>query len=452
MKKISLLFFLALHMSVRAQDEPQSFSLKQAIDYALEQNFSVKNAQLEKELALAKKGEARGMLLPQISGKVDYTYSPQIQKNIFENGVGLVNNTNTPLGTVIPVQFALANQLLPSLNASQVIFDQSYFTAQGAAKVYDEIAEKNITKDKIDAAVNVIKAYYGVLVNEQQLVAINKNLERMDSLYSETNARFESGLARNIDVSRIQVSLNNMKEEKERVSRNVNLSRSVLRYHLNLSESNPLALTDQLDETEIASIQASLTQDLEAIHENRIEYSIINSQLRFDRFDLKNASAGRYPTLMASATIGYNPAATYLSNITQSERWQTYSMVGLHLNIPIFSGFTLNSKIKQKQIQQRITENNKLALEKEIDLEVEQALINLNNSMQSYRIQKDNIALAQENLRVLQAEYEQGIALNIEVITAEADLIDAQTNFYTSIYNTLIAKADYDKATGNILK
>jgi len=454
MKQFQLLLLLVLPLTLFAQEqqEPSAFSLKEAIDYALEQNFTVKNAQLQKELSNARKGEVRGLLLPQVSGVVDYNHSFQVQKNILENGAGLVNRPDLPQGAVIPTQLSLANQLLPSLNASQVLFDQASFSAQNAAKANEEISEKNIIKSKIDVSVNVTKAYYGVLVNEKQLIAINKNLARMDSMYQETNARFESGLARNIDVSRIQVSLNNMKQEKERVTRNVNLSRSVLRYHLNLSEVNPLSLKDSLYEGQITDIEAAATQDTKAVHENRIEYSIIKSQERYNLYDMRATSAGRYPRLTAVAAIGYNPAATELNNITQNERWQQYSLVGLRLQVPIFSGFSLNYRIKQKKIQQGVTQNNKLALEKEINLEVEQALINLHNSMQSFRIQRENITLAQQNLEVLRAEYEAGIALNIEVVTAEASLIDAQTNFYSAVYNTLVAKADYDRAVGNILK
>lgn len=454
MKQFQLLLLLVLPLSVFAQEpqEPSSFSLKEAIDYALEQNFTVKNAQLQKELSNARKGEVRGLLLPQVSGAVDYNHSFQVQKNILENGVGFINRPDLPQGAVIPTQLSLANQLLPSLNASQILFDQASFSAQNAAKANEEISEKNITKSKIDVTVNVTKAYYGVLVNEKQLIAINKNLARMDSLYQETNARFESGLARNIDVSRIQVSLNNMKQEKERVTRNVNLSRSVLRYHLNLSEVNPLSLKDSLYEGQITDIEAAAAQDAKAVHENRIEYSIIKSQERFNLYDMRSTAAGRYPRLSAVATIGYNPAATEFSNLTQNERWQQYSLVGLRLQVPLFSGFSLNYRIKQKKIQQSVTQNNKLALEKEINLEVEQALINLHNSMQSFRIQRENITLAQQNLDVLRAEYQAGIALNIEVVTAEASLIDAQTNFYSAVYNALVAKADYDRATGNILK
>jgi outer membrane protein len=457
MKHLSLLLLLVFPFVVFAQtptqQEPASFSLKEAIDYALEQNFIIKNAQLQQELTTAKKGEVRGALLPQVSGAATYNHNFQVQKNILENRPGSISyNPAVPIGSPTVIQLGLPNQFVGTLNASQVLFDQGIFAGQNAAKVSNEISEKNITKSKIDVSVNVTKAYYGVLVNEKQLLAIDKNMQRVDSLYSETNARYESGLARDVDRSRLQVTLNNIRVEKERVTRNVELSRSILRYHLNLSEANPLQLKDSLYEGQITAIEGETNRDLNTVHENRIEYSIIKSQELLNIYDLKNTSAGRYPRLMAVGTIGYNPAATNLSDISQSARWQQYSFVGLNLQVPLFSGLALNYKIKQKKIQQKITENNKLLLEKEINLEVEQALINLHNSLQSFRIQKENIALAQQNLDVLRAEYQAGLALNIEVVTAEASLMDAQTNFYAAVYNALVAKADYDKAVGTTLK
>ena len=121
MKHLSLLLLFVFPFVVLAQTqdqlEPSSFSLKEAIDYALEQNFTIKNAQLQKELSQAKKGEVRGALLPQVSGNLDYNHSFQVQKNILENGVGLINRPDLPQGAVIPTQLSLANQILPSLNA-----------------------------------------------------------------------------------------------------------------------------------------------------------------------------------------------------------------------------------------------------------------------------------------------------------------------------------------------
>jgi len=455
MKKISTLLFIVLTLtaSAQSQQEPTTFSLQQAIDYGLGENYSVKNSVLQREMTTARKGEVMGALLPQVNANADLLHYFHIQNTILEGaGGGTGFTASYPWGQVVHGGLMLPNQFLPNASASQALFDKSAFSLQGAAKANQDIATKNISKNKIDVTVSITKAYYSVLVNEKQLLAINTNLARLDSVYKETNARFQSGLARNIEVSRTMVSLNNMKEQQQSVIRTVALSRSILRYQMNLSESNPLILTDSLHENQISEIKQLLSAPRENAYENRIEYSIIKSQQQYNAYDLKTAMAGHYPRLLAIGTVGYNPSANQFSNLTQSDRWIQYSNVGFRLQVPVFSGFAVNYRVQQKRIQQQITDNNKKSLEKEINLEVEQALINLHNTIQTFNIQKDNLELAQKNLAVLRAEYEVGIALNVEVTTAEADLIQAQTNYYQAVYSALVAKADYDKAVGNIVK
>lgn len=456
MKRLSIIFCLTIICSVaQGQDqnaEPTNFSLNQAIDYGLIENFSIKNSNLQSELTTAQKGEARASLLPQISANADLVHSFDVQKNITESGIGFQQNSTLPKGTPIAFQLGLRNVFTPNVFGSQVLYDQSFFAAQGAAKANEEISQKNIVRSKIDVTVNITKAYYGVLVNEKQLQAIEANLTSLDSTYRETVARYESGLARNIDVSRTLVSLNNVKEQQQEIIRMVAMSRSVLRYQMNLSEKNPLILTDSLYPSMMDDIQKLLVDKKEATYSNRIEYSIIQSQQKYNTYLLKNAKAGHYPRLMAIGSFGYNPAASNFSNLAQSDRWYSYSTLGLRIQVPIFSGFATNYKVQQKQIQLKITENNQKSLVNEINLEVEQALINLHNSMQSFNIQRENLTLAKQNLAVLRAEYQAGIALNVEVTTAESDLIEAQTNYYRAVYTALISKADYEKAIGSINK
>lgn len=453
MKKLSLLLCISLHIAAIAQQnkqEPTSFTLQEAIEYGLNENFSVKNANLQSDMAQAQKGEVRGALLPQITAQADLIHSFRVQQNITESGIGFQQNSTLPRGTPIAFQLGLRNTFGPNITGSQVLYDQSFFSAKGAAKANEDIADKNITRSKIDVTVNITKAYYSVLVNEKQLKAIESNLASLDSLYRETEARYESGLARNIDVSRTLVSLNNVREQQQEVIRTVALSRSLLRYQMNISEQNPLTLKDSLYAGMVDGIQETLKQQRSANYNNRIEYSIIESQQLYNRYQLKAAAAGHYPRLLAIGSFGYNPGASNFADLTQSSRWYDYSTIGLRLQVPIFSGFSTNYKVQQKKIQIKITENNKQSLEKEINLEVEQAVINLYNSVQSFNIQKQNLALAQQNLEVLRAEYQAGIALNVEVTTAESDLIEAQTNYYRAVYTALVSKADYDKAIGTI--
>ena len=441
----------ALAQISNQQQEPTSFTLNNAVDFAMEKSFVVTHSTLQKSMSEARKGEVKGLMLPQVNGNVTFVHSFQVQKNIIESGVGTLGSGYPP-GTVVPLQFGLANQLVPSLSASQVLFDKGYFSGIGAARTGEEIAEKNITKSKIDITVGVTKAYYAVLVSEKQLKSIEANLARLDSLHKETQALYASGLARKIDVSRIEVSLNNMKEEREKVIRAVDLSRNVLRYQMNASEDNPLILTDSLNEGLLSDAEQILQQKQKATYSNRIEYSIIQSQQVLSKFDLKAAQAGHYPRLIATGTAGYNPSASKMSNLTQSSRWYPFSTIGVNLQVPIFSGLSTNYRVQQKKVEEKIIENNKQALEKGINLEVEESLVNLHNRLESIKLQRRNLELAEENLQVLRAEYEQGIALNIEVTTAEASLIEAQTNYYNALYGALLAKVDYDKAMGNIKK
>ena len=128
--------------------------------------------------------------LPQINANVDFNHYINLQKTILENNPGTRGYDSTQaIGKVIPTQFFLPNQFLPSITATQIVFDQSYFSSIGASKVLKQISEKNIKKTKIDVAYNVVSAYYGVLVNEKQLAFLESNLLRIDSSYRETKSR-----------------------------------------------------------------------------------------------------------------------------------------------------------------------------------------------------------------------------------------------------------------------
>ena len=129
MKRLSIIFCLIIFCSgAKGQDqnaEPTNFSLNQAIDYGLIENFSIKNSSLQSELTTAQKGEARSNLLPQISANADLVHSFDVQKNITESGIGFQQNSTLPKGTPIAFQLGLRNVFTPNVFGSQVLYDQS---------------------------------------------------------------------------------------------------------------------------------------------------------------------------------------------------------------------------------------------------------------------------------------------------------------------------------------
>jgi outer membrane protein TolC len=458
--KYTLLLFWMSFLSGYTQDNqlPTNYSLKEAVDYAVQNSFNVKNSLLDQKIANSQISSQVMNGLPQVSGNIDFVHYFQVQNTILENTPTLNGNPNKfyspaiPNGQVLNFGLSLQNQFLPSLTGTQVIFDQSFFTSLKASNVFKELSSLNVNRTKIDVALAVTKAYYSVLVNGKQLSFIDVSLSRLDSAYKEATSRYNNGLARKIEVDRAEVTLNNLKEDRLNVLRTVNLSKALLKFQMNLPITAEVILTDSLHEN-LLSDAFSLPEETRANYGNRIEYAIQQTQIFLDKTNVQNAKSGYLPKLLGIGSFAYNPEESYVPYIfTQGNRWIYYSYVGLRLQVPITGAIGSQFLVQQRKLNLEKSVNNKMQLERSIDLEVQQSLINLSNSLESLKIQRRNMDLAQKNLQVSRAEYKEGIAIALEVTNAESALKEAQTNYYNSLYNALVSKADYEKAIGNLYK
>lgn len=427
-----------------------SFSLKEAVDYAVANNYTVKNRELDTKIATAQKNEQGAKGLPQINGNVDLLDYLQNQKNVLENGIGFSTRPDMAPGEVYAIQLGLKYQLLPTVSGSQVLFDKSFFAALQASKVYEQMSQKNLTMSKIDVALIVTKAYYAVLVNQKQLAYIDASLGRVDSTYQQTKAEFENGLARQIELDRSEVNLNNLKAEKTRVKRLLDLSKVILKFQMNIPVNDSIYLTDDLNENSLVGIVAP--SDIKSVYSNRIEYSIIETQALLNKYDTKSSKGGLYPRLSAIGLAGYNPGASQFADLAQSNRWYFYSYMGLRLQVPLFNGFSAHYRVQQRKLQEEKTANDKLLLEQRIGMEMDQSLISFENSIEFLGTQKRNLELSENTLKVLKVEHEEGISTNLQVTVAEAEFKNALTNYYNALYTALVAKADYERAIGTLYK
>jgi outer membrane protein TolC len=430
---------------------PQSsFTVKEAIDYALQNSVDVKNATLDREATDDQAKAEHGRLMPQIDAGVDYLHNFNVQKIILENGViPAFTSPEVPYGTVEAFQLQLDNVLTGSITLNQVIFDAALFAGLKSEDEVKQLSAQQITRTRIDVAEQVSKAYYGVLVAQRQSEFLINNLARMDSLYRETQARVKSGISRQIDLDRIEVQFNNLKEERKKAQQLIDLSYALLRFHMNIPQTEQLVLTDSLDER---SLEQALSAAAAYDYTRRIEYSILSTQKQIETSGLQMMRAGNIPKLHAFATTGYNPAATRFGDLFQGSRYYNYTFVGLKLSVPVFHGFARKHDLMASHIRLEKIGNSMAQVQRRIDLQVEQSRINLSNNLESLKTQRRNLELAEENVRVIRIENEKGIATNVEVTNAEADLKEAQTHYYNTLYQALLSKIDLEKATGVLLE
>jgi outer membrane protein TolC len=443
-RSLMLLAILLSFLPLRAQDG--NFSLEQAVDYAIKHNLNIKNAQLDAISAEARIGEVKAAGLPQLTAAVSVT------NNIIIPRFFLPANAFDPTAPAdappAAVEFGIPWQGSASANLNQLIFSGSYFIGLKAAATYRELAQKSTTSSKVQVAESVTKAYYSAQVAEERAKLLDLNISRVDSLMRETKAMNASGFVELLDVNRLEVQINNLQTERQKVQNLIELSYALLKYQMGMPANEPIKLTDDINAVNVESLRTeSANSDLN--YENRIEYSLLNTQEKLAGLDLRNVRAGYLPSLSASVGYGYNAGYDKFSQLF-TDNWYNNMVLTVNLNIPIFDGFSKRYQINQKKIAIDKVKNNQTLLKQSIDLENNQASISIKNAFATLETQKRNLALAEEIVRVSKIKYKEGVGSNIEVINAESSLKEAQTNYFTALYDLMIAKVDLSRAKGEL--
>ena len=430
---------------VFAQEGPKIYTLRQCIDYAQVNNISVKNATIDEYIAKSKVDEYIGSGLPQISGNAGIQSAKPLRNLYLQNNKGPFYNSNAPEGAVMvsPNFFQLPNTIDASLTLTQLIFSSSFFVGLKAAKTYKELATSNKDKTAIDIAESVTKAYYMVLINQERKNLFDVNIARVDSLLKQTKASNKLGFTEKLDVDRLEVTFNNLLTEKENFNNSLMLSVMLLKYQMNLPPESDIILTEKIEDLKIDSVLAVGKAD----YNNRIEYKLLKKQQQLDELNCKNNIYSFLPNLSFSANVGSFTQSPDYNFKYPFSRYGTYS-VGI--NMPIFTGFSRLKKIQQSKLSLDKSQNNVTQFERTIDLQTSSSEIGYKNSIQSLNSQKRNMVLAKEVARVTRIKYTSGVGSNIEVINAESSLKESQINYYSSLYDALVQKVDYDKSLGNL--
>ena len=431
-----------------AQDSKVAFSLQEAIDYALVNNQSGKNARIEVEIANRQVGEILADGLPQVNANADLGYNYKLQETPLEaDTTGFFPPPpGFEHGDIYTITFGVPYTSNFGVTLDQMVFDGAYFIGLKAARTFTELSKKDNIKNSIDIAEAVSKAYFGVLVNRERYLLIERNFTRVDSLLIDTKHLFEGGFAEKIDVSRVQVQYNNLKVELDNYQAIVDLSESLLKYQMGMSPKAEIELVDRIENIDYFDFELAKNFS----YDRRIEYSQLNIRDELNQLDIRNIKSQYVPTLDLYARYGRNTGATGLGDVFTNQ-WFGAGVVGLTARWSIFDGMRRRRQIQQRQLKGEQIKNQFDMLKYNIDIEIEQSLANYNREIERMQAQRENMELAREVYDVAKLKYSEGVGSNIEVIDADASYKQAQTNYYNALFDALISKIDLQKAYGVLL-
>ncbi|WP_439484049.1 TolC family protein [Cyclobacterium plantarum] len=441
---LSLIIFLNGYWITEARAQETPFTLEESVSYALENNAEARNARLEIEAARGLVGERTAEGLPQINANLNATKNLVVPITPFP---AVFLDPEAQEGEFIGVQFSPEFTAGLTATVSQMIFNGSYFIGLKAAKTYRQLAEVDRKLTELEVIENVKKAYYSVLVSGEREALIKANLSRIDTLLKETKILYEEGFAEKIDVSRIQVQHNNIQTELDKAKTATLVSMRLLKFQMGMPQSQEITLVDTITGLEtLLDAERLLMEE----GEQRVEIDQVNTNYDLATLDLKNNQIQYMPRLDANYTFQRNAFGGNFSNLWSGD-WFTGSVVGVTLQIPIFDGFTKRYKIQQNRVQLRQLEVQKESVLQNIVIEKFQSRQNLINSLKALDVQRENRDLALEVFDMAKIKYQEGVGSNLEVVEADSALKEAETNYFSALYDAFIAKVDLEKALG-ILK
>ncbi|MGL1888579.1 MAG: TolC family protein [Reichenbachiella sp.] len=424
--------------------EATSYSLETAIQYALENNQTAKNAQLEMDIADRQVGEILAIGLPQINANANLMHNYEIQPAFVPGGTDFT--PGVPEGEVATLAFGVPFGSMFDVGLSQMVFDGTFFIGLEAAKTFTELSKKEFDRTNIDVAEAVSKAYFGVLVNRERFGLIQRNFDRIDTLLQDTEKLFANGMAEKIDVSRAKVQFNNLKVELDNYQSIVDVTESLLKFQMGVPLQNEIQLTNEIEDIDFFDFD--LAKDFS--YEKRVEYQALNVQSELNELDIKQIRAQYYPSLYLKANYGKSAGSLDLPSVFTND-WYSAGSIGLTASMPIFDGMLKKRKVQQRQLKAEQLNNQTDYLAQNIDFEIQQALANYNRSIDRVRAQDENMGLSLEVYDVAKIKYEEGVGSNIEVLDADRSYKEAQVNYFNAIYDALISKVALQKAYGVLL-
>ncbi|MEO6285608.1 MAG: TolC family protein [Dyadobacter sp.] len=440
---LALLAILLSFAPLHAQEG--SYSLKQAVEYAIKTNINIKNAKIDQSSANARVQEVKAIGLPQAHATVNYTNNPAVPRFFIP---AKTFDPNAAEGDVVAAKFGVTHSASAAASLSQIIFDGSYLIGLKASQTYKDLSVKNLQASKIQVAEAVTKAYYNVLVNDERIGLLQNNLSRLDSTYRETVQMNIQGFVEKLDVDRLEVQRNNLTTELENIVKLQEVAVMLLKFQMGMDVEEPIKLTDKLSTTDVSQFVAA-NEEVLSNYSLRVEYSTLEVQEKLQMLDIRNISAGYLPSLTLNANYGYSSGTDIFSKFF-TQPWFNQASIALNLNIPIWDSFSKKNKIIQsKNALEKIKQNQKL-LQQSINLEVRQSQIQYSNLVKQLKERQRNLDLSKEIIRVTRIKYKEGIGSNIEVINAESSFKEAQTNYFTALYDLMIAKVDLSKAKGEL--
>lgn len=445
MKQITILILTFLGSQLMRPQEAQiQFSLQEAIDFALENNRSAINAERDIEAAEAQKWETTASGLPQVSAAVDY-------QNFLKQQVSLIPAEffGGEPGQFQEVVFGTKQSVNAFATLNQKIFDGSYIVGLQSAKVFLQISKNARTKTDLEVRKAVIDAYGNVLLAEESVQILQRNLAVLKKNLDETTEIYKNGLEEEESVEQLQITLSGVQSQLNNTNRLRTLAYQMLNITMGLDVYHPTEVSDNLETLTEKNISLNLLETPADI-ENNIDYLIAENYMVSKELLVKLEKSKALPTINGFLNGGYTGFSDKFTFANSSQQWFGSSLLGVSINIPIFSSGMRSAATQKAEINLDKAETELTETAQKLKLQVASAKSDYQFAIEDYENKKENLMLAERIERKNQTKFFEGIGSSFELRQAQTQLYTAQQELLQSMLDVINSKADLETVLNEV--
>ncbi len=436
----------ALHAQVPAATDTLVLGWNQAWKMAIERNESLAIARNNQTAAGERVKEAYASAMPTAAFNGTFNHYFMIPSTIFKLPASM-SPSGQPLR--IKTQFGSTNNVAANIQLTQPLWLAGKIgLGLDAAKTYNRLSGYQVEVAREDLRVQLMQTYYGVILADRGLAVARQNLSQALDHFKQVRQMHDQGVASDYDLIRAKVAVSNLKPGVSQAEAGRDLARKALKNMLGVDVDRPIRLTGDLDEA-IAPPELDYQDASDVALHQRVELRQLNLQEHLYEIEYKvNKRNVLWPNFLA----GLRWETTAQAENFGIGKYEFLSGYGgqLIIQIPLFDGFASHWKAQQSKVNMRNTRLQRSQLERGIRLQVFEALRSYQKSAEQLTAANESLTQAEKGYSIAETRYQNGVGTQLESLDAQLQLNVSRVNLLQAKYDLLIARANFDRASGTV--
>lgn len=438
--------FFILPFAAGQGNDALRLTVKQARDFALENNRTVRASKIDLDIANKKIRENLATGLPQLSIDANYlhqfevpeiSFGPFFDTESLPGGPVTGEDIRNAFSEAPPIPLGVMDNTVIDFTLSQLVFNGQYFVGLKVAKIARQMSEKTVARTEDQVKEDIEVSYYAILVLQENIRLLRETEKALNQMYEETAGMNRQGLNEETDLDQVNINRSNVRALITSMESQTDIAWKQLKYLLGVEFDQPVELTDSLTGI-IREGNLMYLDETPFDLRNSIDYQLVSIQEDVNENLVKLEKSKYLPTISAFYR--------HQEQTNQPDfNFAVKDVIGATLNLPILSGGLRSARVSQAKYDLQKTRLTKQDTELGLTMEYETARNNYRTAYSNFTINRESMDLSRKIYERTAVKFREGVSSSFELTQIHNQFITAESNYYNSLLSLLRSKAELDR-------